>query len=168
MASSPALGNLGFLTILHDNTGYLGGYLVTNQWGRPLEFRLSTPVQPNRVHHILYGDTLEPYICGDLIGKTLLEKTSSQANVIITDHRRALDLRLRVDVPIVWLGHATKQADDPLTFKNFRCHPRFPEDAKALRAVMNQTGGVVDLAEPFTRVREAIAEARKMGVAGRG
>ena len=41
--------NIGFLTILHEANGYLGGYLVTNQWGRPLEFRLSTAVQPNRV-----------------------------------------------------------------------------------------------------------------------
>src|SRR4051812_10940115 len=33
--------NLGFLVVLNDN-GYLGGYLVTNAWGRPLEFRLSS------------------------------------------------------------------------------------------------------------------------------
>jgi len=24
---------LGFLTVLHESAGYLGGYLVTNQWG---------------------------------------------------------------------------------------------------------------------------------------
>ena len=163
-----ALGNLGFLTILHEPAGYLGGYLVTNQWGRPLEFRLSTPVQPNRVHEILYGDGLEPYICSDLIGKTLVEKTSSTAHVIITDHPRALDLRLSLDVPIVWLGHVQKESEDSLSFENFRCHARFPDDAKALRSVFEQTNGVVDLAEPFARVREAISEARKMGVAGRG
>ena len=40
---------LGFLTVLHDAAGFTGGYLVTNAWGRPLEFRLTTPVQPNRV-----------------------------------------------------------------------------------------------------------------------
>lgn len=168
MPLSPSLGNLGFLTIVHDATGYLGGYLVTNQWGRPLEFRLSTPVQPNRVHRILYGNMLEPYICGDLIGKTLIEKTSAAAHVIITDNKRALEMRLRMEIPVVWLGHPTKPSEDPLVFKNFRCHPRFPDDAKALRKVIDETGGILDLAEPFVRVREAIAEARKMGVAGRG
>src|SRR4051812_47750949 len=50
--------NVGFLTVLHEAGGYVGGYLVTNGWGRPLEFRLSTAVQPNRVQQILYAATL--------------------------------------------------------------------------------------------------------------
>ncbi|HEY1860697.1 MAG TPA: hypothetical protein VGG61_10105, partial [Gemmataceae bacterium] len=66
--------NLGFLTVVRDANGFLGGYLVTNQWGRPLEFRLSTALQPNRVQQILYGDTLEPYLCAEVIAKTLLDK----------------------------------------------------------------------------------------------
>src|SRR5437868_2975525 len=61
--ATPVTLNLGFLTVLHETNGYLGGYLVTNNWGRPLEFRLSTAVQPNRIHQILYGGTLEAYIC---------------------------------------------------------------------------------------------------------
>ena len=39
----PATLHIGFLTVYAEPTGYLGGYLVTNSWGRPLEFRLSTP-----------------------------------------------------------------------------------------------------------------------------
>ena len=66
--------NLGFLTILQEPAGTLGGYLVTNPWGRPVEFRLSTAVQPNRVHQILYGKTLRAYVCAELIGKALEAK----------------------------------------------------------------------------------------------
>ena len=80
--------NLGFLTVLHESSGYLGGYLVTNLWGRPLEFRLSTAVQPNRVQQILYGGTLQPYICADLIGKTLVDKTAPPVQ-LIADRLRA-------------------------------------------------------------------------------
>ena len=54
-STAPATLNLGFLMIVHEPNGYAGGYLVTNQWGRPLEFRLSTAVQPNRVQQVLYG-----------------------------------------------------------------------------------------------------------------
>src|SRR5262245_48274194 len=64
--------HLGFLTVLHEASGFIGGYLVTNLWGRPLEFRLSTAVQPNRVQQILYAQTLARYICGDLISRTLV------------------------------------------------------------------------------------------------
>src|SRR4051812_23734213 len=52
------VNQLGFLSVLQENGGFLGGYLVTNYWGRPVEFRLSTAVQPNRVQQILYGPTL--------------------------------------------------------------------------------------------------------------
>src|ERR1700730_13086939 len=98
--------NLGFLTIMHEPAGYLGGYLVTNQWGRPLEFRLSTAVLPNRVQQILYGDTRQPYLCAELIGKTLIDKTTTQVQVIITDKETVLPLRQHVPIPVGWIGDA--------------------------------------------------------------
>ncbi len=169
-STEPATLNLGFLMIVHEPTGYVGGYLVTNAWGRPLEFRLSTAVQPNRVQQVLYGDTLEPYICADLIGKTLVEKTSVPAGLILTDCAAALDLRLRLEVPVVWLappGHPETElcirpagpGRGPLL-----CHPRFPADVAAVREMLERVDALVDPTEPFARIREALGEARKMGV----
>jgi hypothetical protein len=162
--------------IVHEPSGYLGGYLVTNQWGRPLEFRLSTAVQPNRVQQVLYGGTLEPYICGELIGKALVEKTAAPAQLILTDCASALDLRLRLETPVVWLA----PPDDPgaarltaaglcvRTAANGRgavlCHPRYPQDAAVVREMLEKVDGMVDPSEPFARIREAMGEARKMGV----
>jgi len=154
--ATPTL-NLGFLTVVREHHGYLGGYLVTNQWGRPLEFRLSTPVQPNRVQQILYAETLEPYICGDLIGKTLVEKTGVAVQVVVTDTEAALDLRQRLEIPVVLLVHG----------HDARGHARFPDDGPAIQEVLEKVKGSFDLAEPFNRIREALAEARKMGVSSR-
>jgi hypothetical protein len=166
-ASSP--GNLGFLTILKENAGYLGGYLVTNPWGRPLEFRLSTPVQPNRVQQILYGDSLEPYICADLIGKTLLDKTAAPAQIIITDQHCAIELRRRIDVPMAWLGDGSRDGGlQSVGFRNLQCLAAFSQDGPVLRDHFARHGETLDLNEPFARIREAIAEARKMGVTNRG
>ena len=106
MSSATPPPHLGFLTVLHEPGGYLGGYLVTNLWGRPLEFRLSTAVQPNRVQQILYGQTLEPYLCGQLIGKTLVEKTATPVQMVITDHPAALELRRGIDLPVLWVAPA--------------------------------------------------------------
>jgi hypothetical protein len=166
MAASVAPpANLGFLTIVKEPAGYLGGYLVTNPWGRPLEFRLSTPVQPNRVQQILYGDSLEPYICADLIGKTLLDKTAAAAQIVVTDHRAALELRRRIDVPMAWLGDDTQANGlQSVGCRGLQCLADFPQDGPVLRASVE----TLDLNEPFVRIREAIAEARKMGVASRG
>ena len=83
--------HLGFLTVLHESGGYLGGYLVTNLWGRPLEFRLSTAVQPNRVQQILYAQTLAGYVCGEVIGKALYDKTATPTQVILTLNKAQAD-----------------------------------------------------------------------------
>src|SRR5438105_10087610 len=125
LAPATTTTNLGFLTILRDGAGYLGGYLVTNSWGRPLEFRLSSAVQPNRVQHILYGQSLEPYICADLIGKTLVDKTATSAHIVLTDHPAALDLRLRLEIPVAWVN-----ANDPAN--PLSAHAHFPSDVPVL------------------------------------
>src|SRR5262249_43667739 len=172
----PVNQNLGFLTIVQEGGSYLGGYLVTNQWGRPLEFRLSTAVQPNRVQQVLYGGTLEPYICADLIGKTLVEKTSVPVVLVLTDCAAALDLRHRIDTPVVWLAPAEDRAVTgyPQAGLGARpaadgrgavlCHGRFPSDVALVREMLERLDGMVDPAEPFARIREAMGEARKMGV----
>jgi hypothetical protein len=151
-------GNLGFLTVVREGNAYVGGYLVTNQWGRPLEFRLSTPVQPNRVQQILYAETLEPYICGDLIGKTLIDKTSTAIALVVTDTAAALALRNRLDLPVVYLEAGPDQ---------IRCHTQYPGDGPLANQMLEKVRNSIDLAEPFRRVREALNEARKMGVTNR-
>src|SRR5947209_11386879 len=88
-ATTPS--TLGFLTILQEASGYLGGYLVTNLWGRPLEFRLTSAVQPNKVQQILYGGSLLSYISADLLGKTLVDKAGLPVHLIFTDREAVLD-----------------------------------------------------------------------------
>src|SRR5437870_3777598 len=147
--------NLGFLTVLHEATGYLGGYLVTNLWGRPLEFRLSSAVQPNRVHQILYGGTLQAYVCADLIGKTLVDKASVAPQLVVTDSAVVLDLRLKVQTPVVWLAAADNPAAAALVAAGagvpgsvgrgpesarsvLVCHPRFPGDGAGVREMLDK------------------------------
>jgi hypothetical protein len=136
-----ALSAIGFLTVLDEGNGYVGGYLVTNVWGRPLEFRLTSAVQPNRVQQILYGETLVPYLCGDLIGKTLVDKSSTAVQLVVTDREEALSLREKLEVPVVHVG-----------------------DAEAVRSLLAKLDTSLDLREPFGRIREAITEARKLRV----
>jgi hypothetical protein len=168
--SSPV--TLGFLTVLQEATGWLGGYLVTNGWGRPLEFRLTTAVQPNRVQAALYGATLSEYLLADLIGKTLVEKTAAKPNLVVIDAPAALPLRSRIEMPVVALRPPIAPADStPLD------HPRaatglllpalFATDREAVVAMLDRVDPAVELSEPFGRIREAIAEARKMGVTSR-
>ena len=158
--------HLGFLSIVEESSGFIGGYLVTNSWGRPLEFRLSSAVQPNKVQQILYGDTLRAYLAGEVIGKTLIEKTTTRTQCILVDQPMALELRRHVDVP-VGLWYSIVDPDQPLpglpVQSRLYCHSQFPDDVSALLAIV-ANAGPLDFGEPFARIREAMNEARKMGV----
>lgn len=165
---APASIVVGFLGITHDAGGVLGGYLVTNAWGRPLEFRLTTAVQPTRVQQILYGPTLTEYLHADLIGKTLIEKTSTQPHLIVTDSLPALALRWRVGVPAVALGGGAAPTDlrtltHPRASVPLFFPARTPEEQDAITQRLDALDPAVDVVEPFVRIREAVAEARKMG-----
>lgn len=160
---------LGFLSIIEESGGFVGGLLVTNAWGRPLEFRLSSAVQPNKVQQILYGDTLQSYLCGDVIGKTLIEKATTPLEWLLVDNPMALDVRLRVEVPVaLWYGIVDPDRPMPGLIVQHRmyCHSQFPQDIDTLRGLIEKLGPF-DFAEPFARIREAIQEARKMGVTAR-
>jgi hypothetical protein len=92
---------LGFLTVIeHPEHGLFGGYLLLNMAGRPLEFHCTTPVKPNRAQRILYGFTLEPYVCGEQIGQTLLAKAQREPLVICTDREPAMAVRPYVAAPV--------------------------------------------------------------------
>ena len=163
--------NLGFLTVLQELSGWLGGYLVTNGWGRPIEFRLTTAVQPNRVQAALYGPTLAEYLLADLIGKTLVEKTATKPDLIVTDLPGVLPLRSRVEIPVVALRSqdATEAVafDHPRAAAGLLLPARYDADRDSVANILDRVDTAVELAEPFARIREAITEARKMGVTNR-
>src|SRR5689334_3931919 len=92
---------LGFLTAIEvPDNGYVGGLLVTNHCGRPLEFQCTVPVRPNSTQTILYGPTLAPFILGELIGGTLVEKAGVKPQLILTDRAQILELRNHIEQPV--------------------------------------------------------------------
>jgi len=101
-SGSKSLATIGFLTVReHSEGGLLGGYLVLNAAGRPLEFHCTAPVRPSRAQEILYGPTLKPFLYGEQIGQTLVRKAVSEPLFVCTDVEPALELRDSVTVPVV-------------------------------------------------------------------
>lgn len=92
---------LGFLTAIEtSDRGYVGGLLVTNHLGRPLEFQCTAPVKPNRTQEILYGPTLVPFVLGELIGRTLVDKVGIKPHLVLTELAELLDVRTHVAMPV--------------------------------------------------------------------
>jgi hypothetical protein len=185
--SPPALG---FLTVVrHEPHGFFGGYLVLNQNGRPLEFHCTAPVKPNRAQEILYGPTLEPFLYGEQIGCALLERSAVEVRLIWTDRAPVLAVREHVSTPValVMPPDAAPGGDVvpvtgrvapvfrvdpahvqlPIAFESPWGHHRFAvsasrgDDQQTVAQVLESLGSHFDVAEPFTRIREAIDEAQR-------
>jgi hypothetical protein len=155
---------LGFFTAIElPGGGYVGGLLVTNRFGRPLEFQCTTPVRPNRTQEILYGQTLRPFLLGELIGKTLVEKAAVKPDVVLTEAEDLLELRSHVPQPVAVVEEAAGGLR--LGRQSLRFHPSHAADEPKLAKSAGIVPEQADLFEPFDRVREALQETIKAGAA---
>jgi hypothetical protein len=178
----PPQASLGFLTVLeHEEHGLVGGYLLLNTSGRPLEFHCTAPVKPNRAQQILFGPTLESYLYGEQIGQTLLIKSALQPLFVCTDVVGALAVRDYVATPVVFVVAAAEapQAGTNLVWRvdtaqrdgahlnpfvlgrNQLAVPANHDDDRVAISQRLESIAELDLAEPFERIREAVEEAHK-------
>jgi hypothetical protein len=180
-------GALGFLTVLeNEQQGLVGGYLILNQAGRPLEFHCTAPVKPNRAQQILFGPTLQSYLYGEQIGQTLLAKGSVEPLAVCTDVEQVLSVRDYVSLPValilrseerplpadgtvtdapIWRVDGPHRAGPHLsTFEigsnRLAVAARRDADRTTIAARLESLLGF-DLSEPFERIREAVEEAHK-------
>ena len=63
---------LGYLEF-DNGASYRGAILVTDDWGKPLDFRCTAPVMPTAVQRRLNGSTLTPHVLVALIAKPLMD-----------------------------------------------------------------------------------------------
>ena len=150
---------LGFLTAVQlENRGHVAGLLVTNKYGRPLEFQCTAPVRPNRTQELLYGPTLVPFLLGELLSKTLVERIGVKPHVLLTDRVEMLDARLHVSLPIACVA---KGGTLRIGKQSFSLHAEFGEDLKTFEKLAKDMAADADLNEPLDRVREALQETMK-------
>lgn len=103
---------LGFMSVVSDDQfGFVGGYLLVNATGRPLEFHCTVPVKPTRAQEILYGPTLRPYLFGEQIGRSLFDHAKAKPQLVCVDLRDLLTLADCVRAPVALV--ATKPGDAP-------------------------------------------------------
>ena len=173
---------LGFLTVVrHDPLGIVGGLLLVDPLARPVEFHCTLPVRPNRTQEILFGPSLEPYLCGEQIAPALLDKAGQTPVAVLTDRPEVLTARPLCDLPLGYLlppdensaseetrwrldaAHPSVAPSAAFALGRARCAvaAAYADDARLLTAALAAWGEPFDLHEPFERIREAIQETHR-------
>ena len=168
------LAFLGYLE-LDKESAYRGGILVTDEWGKPLEFRCTAPVRPNPVQRTLYGQILLPHIAVELIGVPLLRSIQEKPEVIVIQDEIFVDVRHHSEMPVVRLrrqGAKVTVSDSSKAEKSapvvmgstsgkfqpiiMETHRQFPDDSAACREKLSELFARWDLIEPFERLTTAL------------
>lgn len=164
-SDTTASPNFGFLTVVElGDSVSIGGYLLLNELGRPLEFHCTEPVKPNRAQQLLYGATLHSFLYGEQIGRALVESSEVRPKLILTDLRPVLALRDLIDTPVVLLStDDTDVALHGFFFQDvsIRVDRRHADDQAIVEECLAEAGDYWDFREPLDRIRDAICELRK-------
>jgi len=180
---------LAFLTYVQaeDSDSGRGALLVTDEATRPLEFRCTTPIKPNPLQRMLYGQTLRSYIAADLVGEPLLGATEEKPFVVLVREPLFLALRPKIRFRMACLRRQGEQinaaiSDDrprtreepslltcdsgrfqPLTVTGVPGHDgELQSSLDVLRPIFSQT----DLLEPFDRIAKVVAELNRQESGG--
>lgn len=172
MQASPTKNSpesIGFLTVLNiEESGWIGGYLLLNLAGRPLEFCCTAPVQPDRAQEVLYGPTLIPFLVGEHIAPAILQQTKLAPTITVTNVSEALAARGTIDQPVLYLVDEEEEANkatqdgifllDDYTLQH---HHKHSPDRQIAEEVWQSAHEQFGLIEPFDRIHDAIAEAQR-------
>lgn len=74
---------LAYFVAMKEGASYLGGLLLTDTSGIPIDFRYTEPITPTRLQSVLYGKALEPHLKEEVIQKTLLKEIKTPPDLFI-------------------------------------------------------------------------------------
>jgi hypothetical protein len=100
---------IGYLDVeLHEPLGYLGGILVADEFGLPVEFRHTLPVRPTKLQRAIYGDALDRYVRAVVIAQRLVAGLEHRPAIVLVNDGVLLG---DADPP---MGHLAGSAVDPV------------------------------------------------------
>jgi len=150
---------LGFLHVRRTSPeAFRGGYLLTTDYGRPIEFHYSSEVSVPRSHQVLFGKQFEPLLSAEVLAKPMTDRQSTAPRLILVDTPALLDLRRLIPAPVVLLSTIAEGGESKLKPQS---HPEFEKDLAAFEKIRTLVPPGLDWMEPFVRIDEALAEIRE-------
>jgi hypothetical protein len=96
---------VAFIQITFDATtgNTVGGMLVTDNTGIPLEFLITSAVRPTRAQHILYGKRLKSFVAINLCATQLVNDIKTTPKVVFVHDDFMLGLSAHTSLPVLML-----------------------------------------------------------------
>lgn len=152
---------IGYLSVMNIDGKHLGGILVINDLGIPVEFKYSEPVTPTKLQEIIYGNSLEYYLHTEIIGKGLVQRLENKPELILVQDPTLLFDKNTVMVTLLPQPVSEKKESNEVVvnFSNKSIRITFPENVKVDDSVVQKIldyASKIDILEPFDRVEKAL------------
>lgn len=173
----PTKAKIGYILAResHENV-FMGGLLITDQKGFPLEFRYTDPVTPTKLQRVIYGNALNRYLIVEVIAKSLIESITDKPDIYITDSRMILELSDLFKAPLISIQESDESPFPELGYISklpngeilMQIHPSGspvhityagdPAGFEKIQPLLSSSGNQMDLIEPLKRIDEALEE----------
>ncbi len=166
------MGYLGYFKMYTEKEMYLGGLMVVDHRGIPVEFKYTDTIKPSKLQKVLYGGVLEKYLKEEVIIGNLIEKLEIRPEVYVVDKLENMVLNKFVKEQVMLLKETpNKSLDNPGDYQflkddeavyqvdesNQPIRIQFKEGkGEELFNMLNSFGLEGNLIEPFKRVEEAL------------
>ena len=166
------MGYLGYFKMYTDKDMYLGGLMVVDSRGIPVEFKYTDTIKPSKLQKVLYGGVLEKYLKEEVIVGNLIEKLEIRPEIYVVDRLENMILNKFATEPVILLketpGKNLDSSGEYQLIKNNEAIYQVDEFNPPIRVqfaegkaeeifnILNSFSLEGNLIEPFKRIEEAL------------
>lgn len=156
---------IGYLNIIKEEDSYVGGIMISDERGIPIEFKYTEPIVPTKLQKVLYGEVLEKYLREEIIVSNLASKIENAPEFYIIDEPRNFCLRNSVKEKVVMIKNTqlkpVKDVENNYKFiKDTEAIIQMGEESAPLRLIISE-----DMVPEKDEIAKKIVEAAKdMGI----
>ncbi|BDU50135.1 hypothetical protein [Haliovirga abyssi] len=112
------MNKIGYFKIHIKEENYLGGILISDERGIPVEFKYTEPVKPTKVQKVLYGKSLEKFLIEEIIMANLIEKIEIEPAIYFIDDKININIKRLLKTDVVMLKKTQlKPSKEPYKYK---------------------------------------------------
>ncbi|WP_448374381.1 hypothetical protein [Fervidobacterium sp.] len=152
---------IGYLSVLNLERKHIGGMLIVNEYGIPVEFKYSEPITPTKLQEIIYGNSLEYYLHTEIIAKGLIQKIENKPELILVqDPTLLFDKNIVMITILPQMVQEKKENNEAIVNLNTKSiRLTFQEGTKCDDSIVQKIidyASKLDIIEPFDRIERAL------------
>ncbi len=151
---------VAFLQVTFSETtrNAVGGLLVSDNIGVPLEFVITNAVRPTSAQRVLYGKSLRKHVAVELCGRQLLQHVKTRPRVVFVKDDYLLALQKITELPVLQLTTAVQLGSDKPQ-PTVVAPPLRPENAELID-LRSLDPDMLDAFERIEQCREILARTK--------